>query len=71
MLLSLFSRLAPHPEPINASAALAASANSLDEPCPACGASVPFLTTDTEGAVCANGHVWGAYAPLPSSVCMR
>ena len=70
VLLEHFLRSAPHPEPINASATPAAPVDSLDEPCPACGASVPLLPSEeTEPAVCANGHVWGTYPihPLASA----
>ncbi|PIL25172.1 hypothetical protein GSI_13061 [Ganoderma sinense ZZ0214-1] len=58
ILLAHFSRSAPHPEPINASATPTASVDSLDEPCPACGASVPLVPSETENAMCTNGHVW-------------
>ncbi|KAI1793486.1 transcription factor IIIC subunit delta N-term-domain-containing protein [Ganoderma leucocontextum] len=58
MLLALLARSAPHPEPIHASATSTAPVDSPDEPCPACGASVPLSSSETEGAVCANGHVW-------------
>ena len=59
---------APHPDSSTDATAgdSARGSRSVDnpvEPCPACHGSIPLSLSETESAVCANGHVWGASHP--------